>query len=275
MSIDPVASRLAASGVAFAPEIAGAAERYGLDPDLLAAVAAQETGGPGSNSGRNVVGDGGHGRGLFQIDDRSHPFADTAAAMDPAKNADYAAGMLAGLLKRYQGNLHEALSAYNSGSPDAVGTRTRWADGSDLGYADSVMRHYERLSARAQSLPLTSNPSKENSTMDISPVHGTFSAGPYGGDQGTLSAPPAGGTSGTLSGAPVSRSGALSAPASAEPEDSTIAELGGLISQLGTLSAQAQSLPMELTAPTLPSLPQQNYQPQPTDYTQFGGDANS
>ncbi len=151
MTIDPVASRLAASGVAFAPEIAGAAERYGLDPNLLAAVAAQETGGPDSNSGHNVVGDGGHGRGLFQIDDRSHPFAETAAAMDPAKNADYAAGMLAGLLKRYQGNLHEALSAYNSGSPDAVGTRTRWPDGSDLGYADSVMRHYDRLTGAGAS----------------------------------------------------------------------------------------------------------------------------
>jgi hypothetical protein len=274
MSIDPVASRLSASGVAFAPEIAGAAEQYGLNPELLAAVAAQETGGPDSNSGRNVVGDGGHGRGLFQIDDRSHPFASTAAAMDPAKNADYAAGMLAGLLKQYQGNLHEALSAYNSGSPDAVGTRTRWADGSDLGYADSVMRHYERLSARAQSLPLTPNSSKENTTMDIPSVHGTLSAAAYS-DQGTLSAPPAGGGSGTLSAAPISRSGTISAPASAEPEDSTIAELGGLISQLGSLSAQAQSLPMELTAPTLPSLPQQqNYQPQPADYA-FGGDANS
>ncbi|MBV8529886.1 MAG: transglycosylase SLT domain-containing protein [Candidatus Eremiobacteraeota bacterium] len=145
MSIDPVASRLAADGVAYAPEIAGAARRYCVDPDLLAAVAAQETGGPDTNSGRNVVGDGGHGHGLFQIDDRSHPFAETAAAMDPAQNADYAAGMLSGLLKRFGGNVREALSAYNSGSPTAEGTKTRWSDGSDLSYADSVMRHYQRL----------------------------------------------------------------------------------------------------------------------------------
>jgi hypothetical protein len=146
MSIDPVASQLAATGVAFAPEIAGAARRHGLDPDLLAAVAAQETGGPGTNAGHNIVGDGGHGRGVFQIDDRWHPFASTSAAMDPAQNADYAAGMLSGLLKRYGGNVHQALSAYNSGSPTATGTRTRWCDGGDLGYADSVMRHYSRLS---------------------------------------------------------------------------------------------------------------------------------
>ncbi len=145
MTIDPIASRLAAEGVAYAPDIAAAARRSGVDPNLLAAVAAQETGGPDSDAGRNVVGDGGHGRGLFQIDDRSHPFASTPAAMDPAKNAGYAAGMLAGLLKTYGGNVREALSAYNTGSPTATGTKTRWADGSDLSYADSVMRHYERL----------------------------------------------------------------------------------------------------------------------------------
>jgi hypothetical protein len=145
MSIDPIASRLAQSGVAYAPEIARAARQNGLDPDLLAAVAAQETGGPGSNSGRNEVGDGGHGHGVFQIDDRWHTFAATPAAMDPGKNAGYAAGMLSGLLKRYGGNVHEALSAYNSGSPTATGTKTRWGDGASLGYADSVLRHYRQL----------------------------------------------------------------------------------------------------------------------------------
>jgi transglycosylase-like protein with SLT domain len=145
MNIDPTASRLAAGGVAFAPQISTAARRHGVDPDLLAAVAAQETGGPDTNAGHNVVGDGGHGHGLFQIDDRWHSFAATPDAMDPAKNADYAAGMLSGLLKQYGGNVREALSAYNAGSPTATGTRTRWGDGSDLSYADSVMRHYQRL----------------------------------------------------------------------------------------------------------------------------------
>ena len=59
MSIDATASALAAHGVAFAPAISQAAKRHNVDPTLLAAVAAQETGGPGSNAGRNVVGDGG------------------------------------------------------------------------------------------------------------------------------------------------------------------------------------------------------------------------
>jgi hypothetical protein len=164
MSVDPVTSRLAATGVAFAGQIASAARRHGLDPDLLAAVAAQETGGPESNAGRNVVGDGGHGRGLFQIDDRWHSFAATTAAMDPAQNADYAAGMLEGLLKQYGGNVREALSAYNAGSPAATGTRTRWSDGSDLSYADSVLRHYQRLTGSEPEEPAHSTAIAESNT---------------------------------------------------------------------------------------------------------------
>lgn len=131
--------------VAFAPQIAAAAARHNLDPRLLAAVAAQETGGPGSDSGRNIVGDAGHGRGLFQIDDRSHAFASTPAAMDPGRNADYAAGILSSNLQRFGGNVREALSAYNTGSPTATGTRTDWGDGKPVGYADSVLRHLARL----------------------------------------------------------------------------------------------------------------------------------
>ena len=39
------------------------------------------------------------------------------AAMNPGENADYAAGMISGLLLAYGGNVHRALSAYNAGSP--------------------------------------------------------------------------------------------------------------------------------------------------------------
>ncbi|MFN2450092.1 MAG: transglycosylase SLT domain-containing protein [Candidatus Baltobacteraceae bacterium] len=140
------------AGVAFAPQITAAARAHGLDPRLLAAVAAQETGGPGRDSGRNTVGDGGHGRGLFQIDDRFHDFARSAAAMNPTDNAEYAAGMLSGLLRRYGGNVHEALSAYNAGDPHASGSVTRWQDGKCLGYADSVLRHYADLGGPSGSL---------------------------------------------------------------------------------------------------------------------------
>jgi Transglycosylase SLT domain len=148
--LGPLAGRLASEGVNYAPEIVSAAAKHGLDAQLLAAVAAQETGGPGANGGRNEVGDGGHGRGLFQIDDRWHDFAKTAAAMDPAQNADYAAGMLSGLLRRYDGNVREALCAYNSGDPRATGTSTTWGDGERLDYADSVMRHYQQLGGNGE-----------------------------------------------------------------------------------------------------------------------------
>ncbi len=153
MMIDSTTARLASEGVAYAPQIATAARTHGLDPDLLAAVAAQETGGPETNAGRNVVGDGGHGHGLFQIDDRSHAFAATSEAMDPLANADYAAGMLSGLLSPYGGNVREALSAYNTGSPTAAGTQTLWPDGTRLDYADAVLKHEEAISGSPESEP--------------------------------------------------------------------------------------------------------------------------
>src|SRR5271166_496635 len=137
-------------GIRFGPEIAGAARAHGLDPTLLAAVAAQETGGPGSNSGTNITGDGGHGHGLFQIDDRYHAFASTPAAMQPGANANYAAGMLANLLQQNGGNVRAALSAYNAGSPSAEGTVTSWPGGQQLGYADSVMQHYATIQQATQ-----------------------------------------------------------------------------------------------------------------------------
>ncbi len=143
---------LAAEGVNYAPQIVAAAQKHGIDPTLLAAVAAQETGGPGANGGANIIGDGGHGHGLFQIDDRWHDFAGTPAAMDPVQNADYAVGMIAGNLKRFGGDVHKALSAYNAGSPDATGTKTTWGDGRTLGYADSVLRHEAQLEGKGDPL---------------------------------------------------------------------------------------------------------------------------
>lgn len=135
----------ALGGIRFGSAITAAARAHGLDPKLLAAVAAQETGGPGSNSGRNVVGDGGHGHGIFQIDDRTWAFGASAAAMDPAANANAAAGILAGDLARSGGDVRAALSTYNCGSPAGTGTTTTWGDGAKLGYADSVLRHYAAL----------------------------------------------------------------------------------------------------------------------------------
>jgi hypothetical protein len=185
--------------IAYAPEIAAAAARHHLDPRLLAAVAAQETGGPGSDSGRNVVGDGGHGRGLFQVDDRWHAFARSPAAMDPKQNADYAAGMIAGNLRRYGGDVRAALSAYNTGSPNATGTRTDWGDGKPVGYADSVLRHFSRLSgggAPAQHADPAGGAAARDAAERVDGLRGVFSslggAGPAAAGDGAAAAGPAG-----------------------------------------------------------------------------------
>lgn len=168
-------------GIAFGSQIETAAARYHLDPTLLAAVAAQETGGLGATSGRNIVGDEGHGHGLFQIDDRSHAFASTPAAMDPAQNADYAASMISGLMSRFGGNVREALSAYNTGSPTATGTTTNWG-GKTLAYADSVLAHVAQLSgtrdAQIADLPETS--ASVNSLASLATAQTAAGATPSG-----------------------------------------------------------------------------------------------
>ena len=98
--------------------------------------------------------------------------------------------------------------------------------------------------------------------MSLPPIEGTISAKPFGCvHTGRVSAP-----------VTTPRNGSISGQVG-DAQSSAVAELGGLINSLGSLSAQAQNLP--LSAPTLPGLPQSNgYQPQPTDYTQFSDDSN-
>jgi beta-lactamase superfamily II metal-dependent hydrolase/soluble lytic murein transglycosylase-like protein len=63
------------------PFFTEAANRFNFPVALLIAVASRET------NVMNIVGDGGHGRGIMQIDDRSFPdFARSGRAMDPRQN---------------------------------------------------------------------------------------------------------------------------------------------------------------------------------------------
>jgi hypothetical protein len=109
------------------------------------------------------------------------------------------------------------------------------------------------------------------------PIDGSISAKPLGTTiSGTVCGSHEAPRSGTIRGI---SSGSIGAPPSGSiegdadsPESSAIAELSGLISSLGSLSAQAQSLP--LSPPTLPGLPQGSYQPQATDYMQLSEDSN-
>jgi hypothetical protein len=105
-----------------------AEKRHGLPPELMLAVASRETG------CRNIVGDSGHGRGVFQIDDRFHHDwlaqhgAAGAGKVPPlAAATELAATMLAGALdvaRRHQLGGESAVKfaacAYNAGVGGAL-----------------------------------------------------------------------------------------------------------------------------------------------------------
>ena len=88
-----------------------AAQRHGIPADVLRGVAWQESGWRANASSF----DGGHGKGIMQIDDRFHDIARTNAVWDPVNNIDYGAGYLRTLYNR-TGNWQQALRRYNGGS---------------------------------------------------------------------------------------------------------------------------------------------------------------
>jgi soluble lytic murein transglycosylase-like protein len=142
--------------VNFGDEIAAAAKAYGVDPVFLSAIAAQETGGPESDSGNNRNQKNGSGKGLFQIDTKWHHDISLTDLSDPGKNAMYAARMVRDLIKANGGDEHAAASEYNSGDPDSCGTKTTWPLGR-LCYGDSVMAHKNRLIANKVVIKSCSN----------------------------------------------------------------------------------------------------------------------
>jgi hypothetical protein len=115
--------------------ISQAAKKHGIDINLLRAVGMQETGLGGASNFDPKTGldkDGNPGHGLFQLDPASGASRETLdrAAKDPKFAADYAAGMMSNLLKKYGGNERKALAAYNAGNPASSAGQT---------YADSVL----------------------------------------------------------------------------------------------------------------------------------------
>jgi peptidoglycan hydrolase-like protein with peptidoglycan-binding domain len=94
------------------PYVEKAAKRYHLPPALLMAVMSRET------NGVNEVGDGGHGRGLMQIDDRSWGswLASHHGGMDPASNIMKGAEILRSSINSFHGNVRYGVAAYNCGA---------------------------------------------------------------------------------------------------------------------------------------------------------------
>src|ERR687884_423981 len=92
-------------------------DAHGLPGCLLYAVGSRET------NLRNVVGDGGHGHGVFQLDDRSHQIP-PGFDQDVHAQAEKAAQMLEAGFRRF-GDWVKSCNYYNSGSPDAGQTTGR------------------------------------------------------------------------------------------------------------------------------------------------------
>lgn len=107
--------------------------KYSLPRGLLLAVGSRET------NLVDEIGDGGHGHGVWQLDDRSHvipvPFPVT-------EQADVAAAMLAAELIAQANNIDRAACVYNSGQPYDSGT-TGGNYGLDVEYRQSLIAaHY-------------------------------------------------------------------------------------------------------------------------------------
>lgn len=96
------------------PFIHDIANKYGLPYCLLHAVGSRET------NLRNIIGDGGHGHGVFQLDDRFHTIPPNFMS-DVAMQAETAAKMLHDNYNRI-GDWTLACNIYNSGSPSAQST---------------------------------------------------------------------------------------------------------------------------------------------------------
>jgi hypothetical protein len=85
---------------------------YGLPDGLLLAVGSRET------NLTDEDGDGGHGHGVFQLDDRSHMIPNPYPVDQQARDA---AEHLASDAARF-GNWHAACNSYNSGQPNDAAT---------------------------------------------------------------------------------------------------------------------------------------------------------
>ncbi len=95
--------------IPFQAEIVAAANKYGVDPALLAALVKAESN--FNPSAQSRVG----AKGLTQLMDATARGLGVTNSFDPSQSLDAGAKFLSGLLRQFHGNESLALAAYNAG----------------------------------------------------------------------------------------------------------------------------------------------------------------
>ncbi len=127
------------------------ASEEGVDPSLMLAIAEQESGFNPNARNKSKVEDS---VGMFQINTKAHP--DYKGGFDPVANARYAARHLKGLLAATNGDLAQAIAAYNGGMG---GRKSRQAQGysksvqNRMSKYSTVSRNAERIATNINDIP--------------------------------------------------------------------------------------------------------------------------
>jgi len=126
----------------YAAQINAAGAKYGVDPQLIAAVMQTESGGnPNANSG--------DAQGLMQLTPSTAAGLGVTDPFDPAQSIDGGAHYLAQQLAHFDGNASLAIAAYNAGpgNVDKYGLGALNVRGADPQYLAKVMALWKPVSA--------------------------------------------------------------------------------------------------------------------------------
>lgn len=195
----------------FHAAIMRAAEKYRVPASVLFGILSRET------NGQLINGDGGHGRGPWQIDDRSHArWLSTHDAMNIDQSTDYAASILRSSIDAKGGDLRAGIAAYNCGpgnvNPPAYDARTTGGN-----YSADVLRRAEEFKRALGG---------EDVQFDSTPMPGVAPSGGGGGVGSSSSAGGGGGGGGVSSGYSAPSSGPTSIGSSSDAAVSALSAQG-------------------------------------------------